>query len=278
MLETTEELMLTATTPSELQLEILHGKKCLVAEDNYQNAQIAIRLLQAQRVAVTHVWNGREAIEAIEQSHYDFILMDLQMPEVNGFETIRLLRSRHNSKSDIPVILFTAEPVTRTDCMLAGFSELLNKPFLPQDFFNILHQVLGNEIPLAEEKVVKHNDKQKKAQTYIDLTYLKTFSNGDELFEQDMITSTVEEIDEGLQSLFAYAQENDTTRVSRMAHTLKSLVAIIGNNELFELFKLINQRTAIATAFITGSSKISCCYGVTQGKPCNLTVSSCCTR
>jgi CheY-like chemotaxis protein len=89
--------------------------------------------------------NGKEAVDMLEQqpgNRYDLIIMDLQMPEMDGFETTRYLRKQLNLQ--VPVVAMTASTLQeeRVRCLEAGMNEYMSKPFVPADLFNILDRLL----------------------------------------------------------------------------------------------------------------------------------------
>ncbi len=119
----------------------------LVAEDNAVNQKLVARLLEKRGHQVKVVANGREALESIEQGYYDLVLMDLQMPEMDGFEATGELRKREKQTGiHIPVIALTAHAMKgdRERCLEAGMDGYLSKPIRAQE----LDDVLGNYIAL----------------------------------------------------------------------------------------------------------------------------------
>jgi two-component system, sensor histidine kinase and response regulator len=103
----------------------------LLAEDNLVNQKLASALLTREGHQVTMATNGREAIEAWEKGTFDLILMDVQMPEIDGLEAVRRIRDRERSTgSHIPIIAMTAHAMTgdRERCLAAGMDEYVSKP------------------------------------------------------------------------------------------------------------------------------------------------------
>jgi signal transduction histidine kinase/BarA-like signal transduction histidine kinase len=117
----------------------LRGSRILLAEDNQVNQQIAIQLLSAAGVDVDIAENGHEAIVLALSTKYDLILMDLQMPELDGIETTMQLRL-HRSAQELPIIAMTANAIQseRERCRQAGMNDFVSKPFRPQTLFDVL--------------------------------------------------------------------------------------------------------------------------------------------
>jgi signal transduction histidine kinase/CheY-like chemotaxis protein len=103
----------------------------LLAEDNAVNAAVARRLVEKAGHRVTHVWNGAEALRALEAQHYDLVLMDVQMPELDGLEATRRLRAREASTGAHQYVVAMTANAMKSDevaCRDAGMDGFLTKP------------------------------------------------------------------------------------------------------------------------------------------------------
>jgi len=102
-----------------------------VVEDNLLNQKIVSFILQKQHATVKMAINGREAIEILQHGNYDVVLMDLQMPEMDGYETITYIRQK--LKRDIPIIALTAGMLAdeSEECMRIGADTCITKPIDP---------------------------------------------------------------------------------------------------------------------------------------------------
>jgi signal transduction histidine kinase/ActR/RegA family two-component response regulator len=123
-----------------------HGRlRILVAEDNRVNQLLVVRLLQGQNHEVVVVSDGRAALKAIEEQHFDLILMDIQMPEMDGLEAARILRGREKAgMKSAPIIALTAHAMKgdRDKCLAAGMHGYITKPIQPDEFFSVIEEVL----------------------------------------------------------------------------------------------------------------------------------------
>ncbi|HLJ87502.1 MAG TPA: two-component regulator propeller domain-containing protein, partial [Candidatus Angelobacter sp.] len=128
---------------SHFALPSLH---ILLVEDNLINQKLALRLLEKHGHRVTLAHNGREALELLNESGYDLVLMDVQMPEVDGFTATRALRMRERSTlRRLPIIAMTAHVLLgdRERCMEAGMDGYIAKPIDSDSLFRTIRQVLA---------------------------------------------------------------------------------------------------------------------------------------
>jgi len=124
-------------------LKHLKTKKVLLAEDNQVNQMVAVKMLEAIGVQVTVVENGKLALEAVSQGQYDLILMDIQMPVMDGIEACSELRK---TNKDIPIVALTANVMS--DDVLKykqeGFNDHIGKPIEHTKLIQVLAQYLSD--------------------------------------------------------------------------------------------------------------------------------------
>jgi CheY-like chemotaxis protein len=130
-----------APTVRQTQQAPQHHLRILLAEDNMVNQRLALRLLEkcGHQVAVTT--NGREALAALDTGEFDVVLMDIQMPEMDGFEATAAIRSKEgNIGKHMPIIAMTAHAMTgdRERCIGAGMDGYIAKPIHPAELFKTL--------------------------------------------------------------------------------------------------------------------------------------------
>jgi len=113
----------------------------LLAEDNVVNQTLALRLLERRGYAVVVAGNGREVLKAHEKQSFDLILMDVQMPEMDGFEaTAAIRRTERSTGVHVPIIAMTAHAMKgdREQCLAAGMDDYIPKPIRPQEMYEMI--------------------------------------------------------------------------------------------------------------------------------------------
>ena len=121
---------------------LITEKKILLAEDNDINRMIASIVLKSNGYHITEVLDGKEAVAELTRQSFDLVLMDLQMPFMDGLEATRIIRKHLNSK--VPIIALTANEVKqeKNRCVQAGMNDFLMKPFDEKDLVSIINKWL----------------------------------------------------------------------------------------------------------------------------------------
>ena len=116
-------------------LQPLDGTRILLAEDNPVNMAIAKRFLQKWGVELTEAVNGKLAVDVFKSSEFDLILLDLEMPEMDGATALKEIRKLN---PEIPILAFTAAAYDnmQADLLQKGFIDFIPKPFRPEDLHN----------------------------------------------------------------------------------------------------------------------------------------------
>lgn len=143
--DTTSE-QVKQTTP-EIDMNALKGKKILLAEDNELNAEISMTILADAGLQVELAEDGQKVIEMLEASpadDYDLILMDIQMPHMNGYEATKKIRAMKNARASIPIVAMTANAFEedRKAAFAAGMNEHIAKPIQIAKLMDIIGKMV----------------------------------------------------------------------------------------------------------------------------------------
>ncbi|HMK85896.1 MAG TPA: PAS domain-containing protein [Steroidobacteraceae bacterium] len=197
------------------------GYRVLVVEDNPVNQRVAQRLLQKLAAEVTLANNGAEALERIAETPFDAVLMDCQMPVMDGFTAtarIREAERQSGSGTRLPIIALTANVMSedRAQCIAAGMDAHLGKPIVPSQLADCLGRYLG----------------ENKAPHDVDLHALHELTGGDIDFERELIDTFVASGDKCLADIVEAMRTSDFETIGKRAHALKGASANIHAHRL----------------------------------------------
>jgi two-component system, sensor histidine kinase and response regulator len=192
------------------------GKKVLLVEDNPVNQRVAKRILTKLGVEVTIASNGAEALERVGAADFDAVLMDCQMPVMDGFTASRRIREAEAQRGDqrrLPIIALTANVMSedRENCIAAGMDAHLGKPIDPEVLAGYLERYL-NRAPEGPP---------------VDLPALHALTEGDVEFERELIATFISSGDKNLAEILEALSAGDYETIGRRAHALKSASANI---------------------------------------------------
>jgi len=209
--------------------------RILVAEDNVVNQKVAVRILEKLGYRADAVANGQEAITALKKIGYDLVLMDVQMPEMNGFEATRIIRDPGSGvlRHDIPIVAMTAHALKgdRERCLEAGMDDYARKPVTALALSEILDRYLGSAA--SSGKVVPElNPSQARP---VEIEQIQEVADGDIEVELDLIETFLSDSEEQIRGLEVALGEQDAEEVRGRAHTIKGSSANAGAKVMQEL-------------------------------------------
>ena len=196
------------------------------------NQQVAIGMLAALGYRADVVANGLEALEAVGRIPYAAILMDCQMPEMDGYEATRAIRQREGTSRRTPIIALTADVMkdARAKSLSAGMDDYITKPLKRAELAATLERSLP-KLPMVESP---HIAAPMQADDMVDRTVLDGLrtleSPGAPGLVGKLLDSFLEDIPRQLADLRQAAQQGDAERLIRLAHKLKGSVANLGAN------------------------------------------------
>jgi two-component system, sensor histidine kinase and response regulator len=221
-------------TRHTLRETVKRKTKLLVAEDNLTNQKVAQRILEKLGYQADVVANGREAVEAISRIPYDLILMDVQMPELDGFEATAMIRQKQiRGGSRVPIIAMTAHALKgdRERCLAAGMDDYLSKPIQPKELANILKRFLSD----SPEPGNPPSAPESYEESTFDKTALLNRFDGDEAICGEIIGDFQQDIPIQMQRLVNAMENGDVALVTLLSHAIKGAAANVGAKALMNL-------------------------------------------
>lgn len=217
----------------------LDSMKVLLVEDNDINRLYAKSILHQWNCNVDIAENGLVAIEKIKYNFYDVVLMDVQMPVMDGYEATRAIRIMDSHMRHAPIVALTAN-ATKTDiekCLSSGMNDYLPKPFTPDD----LYQKIAGEMNIKVQKRTAGKKIEAPARSGFDLAYLRSISDNNHEFLREMIDTFVQSMPPVLKEMQQSLQEQDWRKLSRLAHQIKPSFSLLGMEALRKTVFYIEQ-------------------------------------
>jgi PAS domain S-box-containing protein len=210
--------------------------RILLAEDNAVNQKVALRLLERLGYRADVASNGLEAIAALERTQYDVVLMDVQMPELDGLDASRRICERWpDTRPRIIAMTANALPEDREACFAAGMDDYVAKPIRP----DALSQALQRVGPAGRDEVPPTED----TDAHLDGAAIASLRElGGDDFLAEVIDTFLADVGTLLATLRRALDEGDAAEVRRMAHSLKSNGATLGATEFAELCRALEQQ------------------------------------
>jgi PAS domain S-box-containing protein len=201
------------------------GFKILLAEDNLINQKVAIRTLNSAGYEVDAVMNGDQAVRVFTQQHYDLVLMDVQMPELDGFAATKMIRNMSEPKCKVPIIAITAHALIgdREKCIESGMDEYVPKPIVARHIIQLIDHFLKIDYNESKQAEIISNDFR-----YFDFDRLKQISLGDSDFEKDLLTDYIADAEHKFQIIKDLLISSDLKKIVDTAHTLKGSSYSVG--------------------------------------------------
>ena len=208
--------------------------RLLLAEDNAINQKVAVAMLSGAGYRVDTVLDGRAAVQAAAAHHYDAILMDCQMPEMNGYEATAAIRAREGPDRHTPIIAMTAgaRRQDRDRCLAEGMDAYVSKPVSKE----ALLALIARWLPRGERAAVPLRAGRRSTDPVIDSAVFDELRAADDPGQSTFLVEIVEQFvtdaTAGLALLRAALASNDVDAVGRLAHSLKGSSGQLGGVRL----------------------------------------------
>ena len=219
--------------------------RILLAEDNEINRKLIVKLLSNRGFIIESVPNGNKAYEAVLNGEFDLVLMDVQMPEMDGFETTKAIRNTEPAGKHIPIIAMTAHALQgdRERCLEAGMDDYVSKPINPDILFEMLEKWSAK--PVKNDEKRKMNDQNNiELASPIDVAMaLPLFANDMDFYIEmlDEFVNRLPQIHLEMQQTF---RNNDLQKLAHLGHNLKGLSSNFQAKNLTELSQKIEENSS----------------------------------
>jgi len=223
-------------------LQSLHGARLLLVEDNEINQQVAEGLLARVGISLSIVHDGQQAVEAVHSDAFDGVLMDMQMPVMDGLEATRLIRADAQFH-DLPIIAMTANamPGDREKCLAAGMNDHISKPVDPNQLYaTLIRWIRKSQINTAEHLLAAQSS---DAPAHLDFTGLSGIDvadglrrvAGDQALYGKILCKFQTSQADTLKNIRAALAVDDRQQAMQLTHTLKGVAGSIGANGLYKI-------------------------------------------
>jgi len=221
----------------------------VLAEDNVVNRRLATALLEKHGHAVYSAENGREALAVLERERADVVLMDLQMPVMDGFEAIRAIRAKEQRGGKrLPIVALTAHAMhgDRERCLEAGADDYVTKPIRSADLFAAINRAVQHDDPAsgaAEEQTPSSGGNWNEA---VDFAAALDRVEGDRDLLAELVRLFVQQCPAALQEMRQALRNGDAHLLERLAHTMKGSSASLGANRVSQAALVLEMRSRSA--------------------------------
>ena len=222
---------------------LLKGKRILVVDDNEMNRIVATTILNNYQAETLEAGNGREAIDLLRRDMPDLVLMDVQMPILDGIESTRIIR--REISQNIPIIALTANAIKGDNdkCIDAGMNDYISKPFKEEELVKSITRWLGNSdwTPATTETETLVSTKP------YDLTGIRNISRGNNAFVVKLVRLFMEQTPPIVTEIMERYEAGDLATMGALAHKLKPSIDNLGIVDLKEIIREIERAGKSAT-------------------------------
>ncbi len=226
----------------------LSGARVLLVEDTPINRQVAEEFLKRLRLRIAVAENGRQAVEMTEAGDFDLVLMDIHMPELDGFQATREIR-RNPRLRDLPIIAMTADAMKgdRERCLAEGMNGHLAKPVDPQELFDVLNYWIGRGRPTSRPATAMPPAPRTEGQALpdrlpgFDLQGGLAQMQGDAGLYRRLLEEFHNSYRETSLQLRKALENGETREARRLVHNTRGVAATLGAKSLFEHAQTLEQ-------------------------------------
>ncbi len=214
--------------------------KALMVEDYELNRMVARQGLQSLDIELTEVENGLKAVEILKKESFDIILMDIQMPVMDGIKATRIIRDK--LKINTPIIALSACAILSVidECLAIGMNDYMTKPFREPELLKIIGKYVDHN-DIKEKKHVQAKQLQTREDLLYDLSRLYQGSKGDDAYIKKMLDIFVNEFPRYIKQFNSYARNSEVDKIRNLAHKIKPSTNEMGITSIRqEILELVN--------------------------------------
>ncbi|HBL75739.1 MAG: hypothetical protein A2W90_17295 [Bacteroidetes bacterium GWF2_42_66] len=224
------------------ELSVLSNIRTLLVEDQEFNQYVAKRMLETMKATVDIASNGKIAIEKLSANDYDVILMDIQMPVMDGVEATRFIREHmEKPKSEIPIIALTAHALKDDDkkYLSLGMNGYLSKPFKSDNLSSIIRKTLALQRNIQTENISAEINQPKHV--LYDLALFRNMAGNDTVFLQNLVNTFIQSARKGFRDINLNIQAFNYKGIRTSAHSVKPGFKMIERTDIFEMLEQIEK-------------------------------------
>ncbi len=245
----------TVKTPPHVAVDVLseaqsiQNAQVLLVEDNVINTQVSVALLQRYGLKVECAENGLQALEKLSDQSFDLVLMDVQMPEMDGYEAAREIRKKIDSQS-LPIIALTANALSgdREKSLQAGMNDYLSKPLEPENLYTMLNKWLKTDAVMTDSNIPSPSSSALSqlpiGPDVLDIPLALERIQGDETLYLTLLDMFVQEYSEINVRFFELIQQQEVDGIKALAHGFKGAAASIGAKDVAAIAQELERQSS----------------------------------
>ena len=227
-----------ANEPSSFTPTSHTGIKAFIVDDDHLQLTVTTEFLKKVGIQCTTCTHPQNALSLLEKEDYNIILSDIQMPEMDGFELIRQIRTSNSTTlKKTPVVALSArEDIHEKEYQEAGFSAYLNKPFTPEKLYNIINRLLGSAI-----KSTPSTPSASNGDAPFDLEMIMTFADHEQEAVNQIIQSFIADCKNNFQLLSDYSENHENEQITKLAHKMLPMFKQLSIHEIIPLLLFLER-------------------------------------
>jgi CheY-like chemotaxis protein/HPt (histidine-containing phosphotransfer) domain-containing protein len=231
-----EQSSATQSSTVEIDTSIIKNKKIIIADDNQMNRKLAGIILKSYGAIITEAENGEQVIKKVSISHYYLIIMDIEMPVMNGVDATLIIRNKLNLS--IPIIALTAFAYEedKQRFLAAGMNGYLSKPFKEIELAEMIATSLF-AVVASERSIIKKEPSIK----LFNLKELKSISNNNKEFMREMIALFIQESTDAIKKIKDAQTQSEYITIKKIIHKIKPSIQVMGILSITKQIKQIEE-------------------------------------